>query len=312
MPDSTSSGVPRIGRSLRRHPTQVGWLNVGIWSVQALIVLLVIIGAFTGCAPASRSAAQRIGSSSTDTVASSSDSGSALPSDAASTPISADLPVTAALAGPAVVDTTGGITINADGAVLPDPSRTPGGINAAVTQANIASTICTAGWTSTVRPDSTLTTALKKQQLASGYAYHGDTATADYEEDHLISLELGGAPNAAINLWPEPYNTPDGARVKDVIENKLNKLICTGSLSLATAQHAIASNWWIAYQTYVGTAPAPITGTPAPAITQAPPPASLPSPGNGATALCNDGTYSFAAHHQGACSRHGGVKIFYK
>ena len=35
-------------------------------------------------------------------------------------------------------------------------------------------------------------------------------------------------------------------------------------------------------------------------------------PGNGATALCNDGTYSFAAHHQGACSRHGGVKVFYK
>ncbi|HZX99905.1 MAG TPA: DUF3761 domain-containing protein [Dermatophilaceae bacterium] len=35
-------------------------------------------------------------------------------------------------------------------------------------------------------------------------------------------------------------------------------------------------------------------------------------PGNGATAPCNDGTYSFAAHHQGACSRHGGVKVFYK
>ena len=35
-------------------------------------------------------------------------------------------------------------------------------------------------------------------------------------------------------------------------------------------------------------------------------------PGNGATALCNDGTYSDAAHHQGACSHHGGVKVFYK
>ena len=33
---------------------------------------------------------------------------------------------------------------------------------------------------------------------------------------------------------------------------------------------------------------------------------------NGATALCNDGTYSYAAHHQGACSHHGGVATFYK
>ncbi|WP_223227750.1 DUF3761 domain-containing protein [Leifsonia xyli] len=36
------------------------------------------------------------------------------------------------------------------------------------------------------------------------------------------------------------------------------------------------------------------------------------APGNGATALCNDGTYSYAAHHQGACSHHGGVAHFYK
>jgi len=31
----------------------------------------------------------------------------------------------------------------------------------------------------------------------------------------------------------------------------------------------------------------------------------------GATALCNDGSYSYAEHHQGACSQHGGVKQFY-
>ena len=36
------------------------------------------------------------------------------------------------------------------------------------------------------------------------------------------------------------------------------------------------------------------------------------SSGNGATALCNDGTYSYAAHHQGACSHHGGVAVFYR
>lgn len=39
---------------------------------------------------------------------------------------------------------------------------------------------------------------------------------------------------------------------------------------------------------------------------------AVANPGEGATARCNDGTYSFAAHHQGACSHHGGVAVFYK
>lgn len=57
--------------------------------------------------------------------------------------------------------------------------------------------------------------------------------------------------------------------------------------------------------------PAPAPPAPAP---EAPAPAPAPpvTPGNGATALCNDGTYSYAAHHQGACSHHGGVNVFYK
>lgn len=32
------------------------------------------------------------------------------------------------------------------------------------------------------------------------------------------------------------------------------------------------------------------------------------SPPKGATAECNDGTYSFSANHRGTCSHHGGVK----
>ena len=33
---------------------------------------------------------------------------------------------------------------------------------------------------------------------------------------------------------------------------------------------------------------------------------------NGATALCVDGSYSFAASHRGACSHHGGVAEWYR
>jgi hypothetical protein len=212
---------------------------------------------------------------------------------------------------PVVANKTGGIMVNAAGAVLPNSARTPGAINPTVTQATIGRTICVTGWTSTVRPSSSVTTALKVAQLASGYTYKGDTATGDYEEDHLISLELGGAPSAEANLWPEPYNAPEGARVKDQVENKLHALICGGTITLATAQRAIASNWWIAYQTYLGAAPVASTYKP-PVVAQAAPAAAPVSPGGGATALCNDGSYSYAAHHQGACSRHGGVKVFYK
>ncbi|WP_246142145.1 DUF3761 domain-containing protein [Lacisediminihabitans profunda] len=174
-----------------------------------------------------------------------------------------------------------------------------------MTQATISQTICVSGWTSTMRPSSSVTTALKVRQLSTGYSYNGDTSTADYEEDHLISLELGGAASAEANLWPEPYNVAEGARVKDQVENKLHAMICSGSISLAAAQTAIATDWWSAYQLYVtgttGTAPAPVP---------------VPVPGTGAPAvalaLCKDGSYSFAAHHQGACSSHGGVAVFYR
>ena len=206
-----------------------------------------------------------------------------------------------------------GLVITAAGAVLPNRARTPGAINPAVTQADIGDTICVSGWTSTIRPSSSVTTALKESQLASGYAYQGDTSTSDYEEDHLISLELGGAPSNPANLWPEPYNSPEGARVKDLVENKLRSLVCSHTISLATAQHAIAANWWTAYQTYGGSHDSSSSRTTVhhTSATTAPAPAPV-APGNGATARCADGTYSYAAHHQGACSHHGGVAVFYK
>jgi len=135
------------------------------------------------------------------------------------------------------------------GVVLPDRHRTPGATNPAVTQATIQATICRVGWTATIRPLADYTTGLKKRQLAGGYAYRGDVNPADYEEDHLVSLEIGGAPSSALNLWPEPY-AGTGARAKDRVENRLHGLVCSGRLPLATAQRAIAVNWWAASQTY--------------------------------------------------------------
>jgi hypothetical protein len=129
----------------------------------------------------------------------------------------------------------------------PDPALTPGAVNPDVTQANIATTICVSGWTATVRPPAAYTTALKIRQIVEyGYA---DTKTADYEEDHLISLEIGGAPRDPNNLWPEPYKValPDGssvgARVKDQVENYLHRQVCAGGMTLAAARALIAGDW---------------------------------------------------------------------
>ena len=45
---------------------------------------------------------------------------------------------------------------------------------------------------------------------------------------------------------------------------------------------------------------------------KAAPAARPPRDAADATAQCNDGTYSYAAQHRGACSNHGGVKTWFK
>lgn len=107
---------------------------------------------------------------------------------------------------------------------------TPGALNPAVTQATIRTTICRRGWTRTIRPPVSYTNALKARQLAQ-YRLRGPLSA--FQEDHLISLELGGNPTDPRNLWPEPY--PRAAAV-DRIENELNDRVCSGSLTLADAQ----------------------------------------------------------------------------
>jgi hypothetical protein len=114
--------------------------------------------------------------------------------------------------------------------VVADPVRTPGVLNADVTQANIGDTICSRGWTRTIRPAVEYTNTLKRKQMRE-YGERGPPSS--YQEDHLISLELGGDPTDPRNLWPEPY--PRAAEV-DQIENELNAEVCAGSLALADAQ----------------------------------------------------------------------------
>jgi hypothetical protein len=123
------------------------------------------------------------------------------------------------------------------GYVLPDPTCTPGAINPEVTAGNTGQTICAYGWTRTVRPPESYTEALKRSQMSE----YGDTRPIyDYEEDHLIPLELGGAPSDPHNLWPDPGASPN---TKDDVENAANRAVCDGRMSLAAAQRQIATDW---------------------------------------------------------------------
>ena len=135
--------------------------------------------------------------------------------------------------------------------VVQDKKVTPGALNKNVTQDNIAITVCKSGWTATIRPTTTYTNKLKDTQLKTVYAKYtkiwGPEASK-YEEDHLISLQLGGDPSDPKNLWPQPY-ADNGARKKDVLETALKRMVCAGTLKLKDAQKAIL-NWPVAYKKY--------------------------------------------------------------
>jgi hypothetical protein len=132
--------------------------------------------------------------------------------------------------------------------ILLDSTRHPGAVNPDVTPENLNQTICVNGFTKGIRPPESYTSALKRQQLADE-SLPGNPS--DYEEDHLISLELGGAPKDPENLWPEAWEkrgsalaSPGmGAESKDKVENETNHLVCSGALSLSDAQTRIASDW---------------------------------------------------------------------
>lgn len=134
--------------------------------------------------------------------------------------------------------------------LLPNPKLTPGVARTDITQTQI----CSTKW----GKDERLVTAAMKRQVFQAYDFTGNTdpaCTPDKngrrcEVDHLISRELGGADDVR-NLWPEPYGGPWNASMKDRLENKLHKLVCTGKLPLSQAQREIATNWIKAYQEYV-------------------------------------------------------------
>ncbi|HLZ24666.1 MAG TPA: HNH endonuclease signature motif containing protein [Ktedonobacterales bacterium] len=155
---------------------------------------------------------------------------------------------------------------------LPSRSCTPGSVDPSVTQTDIRSTICRAGWTDKVRPPEWQTEHAKYQIAYPAYHIRG---SAQSELDHLVPLELGGS-NDITNLWPELGPIPNA---KDKVENALNHAVCEGRVSLTAAQRAIASDWLTA-EARLGLTPSP---RPSPSPSQTRKPTQSPSPSRSQT-----------------------------
>lgn len=181
----------------------------------------------------------------------------------------------------------------------PDPSLTPGATAVTVTAATVQSTICRAGYAHSFR---NVSVATRSQVFARYRVLQRERRR--YVIDHLVPLEVGGS-NAITNLWPQ---VKEQAKQKDDVERTVHLAVCSGSIALAPAQAAFESDWASAITSLriskPSTAPSSIAGSPT-TLEQ--------STGTaGATALCRDGTYSFAEHHEGACARHRGIAVFYR
>ena len=182
--------------------------------------------------------------------------------------------------------------------ILPDSACTPGAVLTTDT-----AVVCKVGYTKTVRDVSTATKKKVFAEYGIPYSQHGN-----YEVDHLISLEIGGS-NDISNLWPENSKITDGSLTKDKFENYLHTQVCAGKMTIQEAQKEISANWLSYYQSDTSTKSKSTNITPVstqPATTQ-----GSGSVSKGATGKCNDGTYTFATNHKGACSKHGGVAKWY-
>jgi hypothetical protein len=159
---------------------------------------------------------------------------------------------------------------------LPDKNKTPGAILTMVPDDKAASCltdlmgdaveiddpitqemICTPGYSKCIRNVSAATKRAVYKAYGDPDGNHHGYCDVDQgcEVDHLISIEIGGS-NDRKNLWPQPYSgLAFNAHVKDRLENWYHANICSGDVSLATAQKEISDDWVAAFKKRIGPDP---------------------------------------------------------
>jgi hypothetical protein len=141
--------------------------------------------------------------------------------------------------------------------IRPDDRLTPGAVDPAAT----AGDVCRPGYARAHR------FVPPEERAAVFMAYGLDPHVRGFEADHRVALELAGT-NDPQNLWPEFYDMPWGARVKDALENRVHELVCSGAMTLQAGQAIFLGDWIAGYQRVFGTTeptppPAPFVPDPA-------------------------------------------------
>ena len=114
-------------------------------------------------------------------------------------------------------------------------------LNPDVDEDTIDVTICASGYTKSVRPATSFTNGVKKKLIREAGI---DVARiGDYELDHIVPLALGGHPRKLSNLMLQLWEGERGAKAKDLLEVRLQSLVCHGKLGLTDAQACIAQDW---------------------------------------------------------------------
>lgn len=125
---------------------------------------------------------------------------------------------------------------------MPDAKLTPG-VSADIDKKQI----CATAW----GKDERHVDEAVKRKVYAAYGFDGpQDKRCPCEIDHYISRELGGADDIR-NLWPQPYNGPWNAHMKDRVENALHKKLCAGTMSLEDAQYGVR-HWTIVYKNLFG------------------------------------------------------------
>jgi hypothetical protein len=135
-----------------------------------------------------------------------------------------------------------------DGAVafsLPNHALTPG-----MTRPVELDTVCSANENDDLDPEVPQQT---RKAVFQEYGISMERSAKDFQVDYLISPQLGGTDDVR-NLWPQSYQEKTwNAHAKDVLERHLSQMVCEKKITLAQAQHEIASNWIAAYRKYLHT-----------------------------------------------------------
>lgn len=113
-------------------------------------------------------------------------------------------------------------------------------VNPKVTPSTVQKTICTVGYTKTVRPSSSVTRKIKQQLVAE---QHPGTEVSDWILDHLIPLQGGGEAGGIGNVDNFLLQPKQASYDKDAAEDAMNEDICDGRVPLRKAQEAMATDW---------------------------------------------------------------------